>query len=194
RRDREAARGRDPRDGSRPRPRRRGRWPGRRPADADADAVGRPPRRRRGGRRAVPGRCREAARGRRVNGPRVAAVQPPSFMGADEWKNAEQAVGFIDQAADAGAAYVVFPEGYPGPYSGPMANDALDRVRDAARRRRVWVSAGRLEPAEAPDTFHITHKLIDDGGDVRATYRRVQPNHPIFNAYLMGGRHHVLPG
>jgi hypothetical protein len=22
----------------------------------------------------------------------------------------------------------------------------------------------------------------------------VQPNHPIFNAYLMGGRHHVLPG
>lgn len=129
-----------------------------------------------------------------MNGPRVAAVQPPSFVGADEWKNAEQAVAFIDEAADAGAAYVVFPEGYPGPYTGPLDNDALDRVRDAARRRRVWVSAGRLEPATAPDTFHITHKLIDDSGEVRATYRRVQPNHPIFNAYLMGGRHHVLPG
>lgn len=129
-----------------------------------------------------------------MNGPRVAAVQPQSFIGADEWKNAEQAVRSIDEAADAGATYVVFPEGYPGPYSGPLENDALDRVREAARRRGVWVSAGRLEPGDAPDTFHITHKLIDDAGDVRATYRRVQPNHPIFNAYLMGGRHHVLPG
>ncbi len=129
-----------------------------------------------------------------MSGVRVAAVQPPSFMGVEEHRNAAQAIAFIDQAADLGAGYVVFPEGYPGPYSGPMASDALDRVRDAARRRRVWVSAGRLEPGELPDTFHITHKLIDDAGDFRATYRRVQPNHPIFNAYLMGGRHHVLPG
>lgn len=129
-----------------------------------------------------------------MSGVRVAAVQPPSFKGADEHKNAEQAVRFIDEAADRGSVYVVFPEGYPGPYSGPMANDAFERVREAARRRRVWVSAGRLEPAALPDTFHITHKLVDDAGDVRATYRRVQPNHPIFNAYLMGGRYHVLPG
>ena len=73
-------------------------------------------------------------------------------------------------------------------------NDAFDRVRESARRRRVWVSAGRLERAVLPDTFHITHTLVDDDGNVRATYRREQPNHPIFNAYLMGGRHHVLPG
>jgi len=129
-----------------------------------------------------------------VSGVRVAAVQPPSFMGADEHKNAAEAVRFIEDAADHGAAYVVFPEGYPGPYSGPMENDAFERVRAAARRREVWVSAGRLEPASQPDTFHITHKLIDGDGNVRATYRRVQPNHPIFNAYLMGGRRHVLPG
>ena len=129
-----------------------------------------------------------------MTGVRVAAVQPPSFMGADERKNAEQAIRFVDEAADDGAAYVVFPEGYPGPYSGPLENDAFERVREAARRRRVWVSAGRLEPASLPDTFHITHKVVDADGEVRATYRRVQPNHPIFNAYLMGGRHHVLPG
>jgi predicted amidohydrolase len=129
-----------------------------------------------------------------MTGVRVAAVQPPSFMGPEEWKNAEQAVRYIDEAADQGAGYVVFPEGYPGPYSGPMRNDALERVREAARRRHIWVSAGRLEPADLPDTFHITHQLVDGDGDVRATYRRVQPNHPIFNAYLMGGRHHVLPG
>lgn len=125
---------------------------------------------------------------------RLAAVQPQSFAGKEEHRNAGQACAFIDQAADAGAAYVIFPEGYPGPYSGPMENDAVERVREKARERRVWVSAGCLEPGTLPDTFHITHVLIDDLGEVRARYRRVQPNHPVFNAYLMGGRLHVLPG
>jgi 5-aminopentanamidase len=125
---------------------------------------------------------------------RVAAVQPPSFAGAEEHRNAAQACAFVDEAADGGAGYVVFPEGYPGPYSGPMENDAIDRVRERARARRVWVSAGRLERGTLPDTYHITHVLIDADGEVRARYRRVQPNHPVFNAYLMGGRYHVLPG
>jgi len=129
-----------------------------------------------------------------MNGPRVAAVQPASYVGADEHRNAAVACAYIDEAADAGADYVVFPEGYPGPYSGPMENDALDRVRERARARRIWVSAGRLEPGASPDTFHITHVVIDGEGEIRATYRRVQPNHPVFNAYLMGGRYHVLPG
>ena len=129
-----------------------------------------------------------------MSGPKVAAVQPLSYAGADEHKNAAQACAFVNEAADAGADYVVFPEGYPGPYSGPLENDAVDRVRDRARARRVWVSAGRLERGPLPDTFHITHVLIDADGEIRATYRRVQPNHPVFNAYLMGGRHHVLPG
>jgi len=125
---------------------------------------------------------------------RVAVVQPPAFAGEEEHRNAAQACAFIDDAAAAGAGYVIFPEGYPGPYSGPMENDALERLREQARARRVWVSAGRLERAALPDTYHITHLLIDDTGTVRASYRRVQPNHPIFNAYLMGGRQHVLPG
>ena len=125
---------------------------------------------------------------------RIAVAQPPSFSGGDEHRNAAQACAFVDEAAAAKAAYVVFPEGYPGPYSGPMENDALDRVRERARARRVWVSAGRLEPGTLPDTFHIAHLLIDDQGEIRARYRRVQPNHPVFNAYLMSGRHHVLPG
>ncbi len=125
---------------------------------------------------------------------RIAAAQPASFSGGEEHRNAAQACAFIDEAAAAGAAYVVFPEGYPGPYSGPMENDALDRVRERARARRLWVSAGRLEHGALPDTYHIAHLMIDDQGEIRARYRRVQPNHPVFNAYLMGGRHHVLPG
>jgi predicted amidohydrolase len=125
---------------------------------------------------------------------RVAAVQPPSFAGAEEHKNAAQACAFIDEAALAGAGYVVFPEGYPGPCSGPMDNDAIARVQERARARRLWVSAGCLERGTLDGTYHIAHVLIDGEGAIRARYRRVQPNHPVFNAYLMGGRHHVLPG
>lgn len=125
---------------------------------------------------------------------RIGAVQPASFAGAEEQRNTAQACAAIDEAADAGVQYVVFPEGYPGPYSGSMESDALERVRERARARRIWVSAGRLERGALADTFHITHVLIDDGGEIRACYRRVQPNHPVFNAYLLGGRHHVLPG
>src|SRR5438067_12496668 len=125
---------------------------------------------------------------------RVAAVQPPSFAGAEEHRNALQACAFVDEAADAGASYVVFPEGYPGPYSGPMENDAIAPLQERARARQVWVSAGRLDRGEIEGTFRIAHLLIDDRGEIRATYHRVQPNHPVFNAYLMGGREHIVPG
>jgi predicted amidohydrolase len=76
---------------------------------------------------------------------RVAAVQPQAFAGEEEYRNAAQACAWIDSAADAGAGYVVFPEGYPGPYSGPMENDAMERLREQARARRVWVSARAAE-------------------------------------------------
>ena len=125
---------------------------------------------------------------------RVAVVQPASFAREEEHKNAVQACEYIDRAAEQGAAYVIFPEGYPGPYSGPIENDALERVRECARTRRIWVSAGCLERGPLPNTYHITHAVIDAKGEVRARYHRVQPNHPVFNAYLMGGRHHVLAG
>src|SRR5256886_17243306 len=121
---------------------------------------------------------------------RIAAAQSASLSGGEERRNAAEAWACIDEAAAAGAAYVVFPEGYPGPYSGPMENDALERVRERARARRVWVSAGQLERGALPDTYHITHVLIDGAGEVRARYRRVPPNHPLFNAYLMGGTQH----
>jgi predicted amidohydrolase len=94
-----------------------------------------------------------------------------------------------------------FSEGYPGPYSGPLdAGGHLDRspialLQEAARWHGVYVSGGCLEPnAELDETFVITHKLIAPDGAILASYRRMQPNHPYFNAYLMGGRMHVLPG
>src|SRR6266481_4116980 len=119
---------------------------------------------------------------------RIAAAQPASFSGGEEHRNAAQACAFIDEAAAAGAAYVVFPERCPGPYSGPMENDALDRVRERARARRVWVSAGRLEHGALPDTYHIAHLMIDDQGEIRARYRHVLPGDELMTADAPFGR------
>lgn len=132
---------------------------------------------------------------------KVAAVQPESFHGAEEHKNVDRALAYVDEAAALGAQLVCFPEGYPGPYSGPLDSGGhlrqspIQALCGKARDRRVYISAGNLEPNhELADTYFITHKLIAPDGQVLANYRRVQPNHPCLNAHLMGGRLHVLPG
>lgn len=132
---------------------------------------------------------------------RIAVVQPLSHSGDAEWRNTRDALAWIEQAAAAGARYVIFPEGYPGPYTGPMdLSGALpahpvELLREKARQVGVYVSSGHLEPhPELAGAYWLAHKLIAPDGRILADYHRVQPNHPYFNAYLMGGRYHVLPG
>ena len=132
---------------------------------------------------------------------KVAAVQPLSIYGENECQNIERALGYIDRAAREGAGYVVFPEGYPGPYTGPLdsagrlSRHPIEYMREAARARSIYISAGHLSPNPGlAETYFLSHKLIGPDGEILADYHRQQPNHPIFNAYLMGGRYHVLPG
>lgn len=132
---------------------------------------------------------------------KVAAVQPRSFWGPEEWKNAANALEYVDQAAEQGAKLVVFPEGYPGPCHGPLdgggklSSKPIQMLQEKAGQRKVYISAGDLEPNPAlADTFFLTHKLISPEGEILANYKRVQPDNPCFNGYLMGGRHHVVPG
>lgn len=130
----------------------------------------------------------------------VAAVQPLSSTGDDEHANAWRAVRFVEEAAARGCRLIMFPEGYPGPYTGPLdAGGRLpapptEMLREAAARNRIFVSCGSLVPGSLPDTFRLRHSLIGPDGEVAAQYHRMQPNHPIFNAYLMGGRMHIVPG
>jgi predicted amidohydrolase len=133
--------------------------------------------------------------------PKVAVVQPLASYGDEEWRNAERCLEYLDEAALTGARLICFPEGYPGPCHGPLDGGGrwttrpMDALRERARRRRVYVSASELEPNPSlPDTYALTHKLIGPDGAVLANYRRVQPDHQHLNAYLMGGRRHVLPG
>ncbi|MBI3078955.1 MAG: carbon-nitrogen hydrolase family protein [Deltaproteobacteria bacterium] len=132
---------------------------------------------------------------------KVAAVQPEAHWGEEEWRNAERALKYVDEAAATGAKLITFSEGYPGPSHGPLDSGGrlscrpMDAMRDKAREHRVYIAASDLEPNPAiPETYFLTLKLIAPSGQILANYRRVQPDHQYLNAYLHGGRRHVLPG
>lgn len=132
---------------------------------------------------------------------RVAAVQPLGFYGEEEFRNVEWALKYIDNATDQGAQLICFPEGYPGPYNGPMdssgklSESPLETLCKKAKENGVYLYAGCLEDNESiPNTFYLCHKLISPEGKVIANYRRTHPTHPFMNAVFMGGRKHIVPG
>ena len=134
---------------------------------------------------------------------KVAAVQPIGFYGDEEYKNAEKAAFYADIAAGQGARLIVYPEGYPGPYSGPMDSGGkldeapLETLRKKAKEHGVYIYAGGAEPnPETEDTWFVAHDFISPDGEVLAHYRRSHPTHPYMNNIYLGGRGrmHVTPG
>ncbi len=115
----------------------------------------------------------------------IAAVQPKTFRGTDEVKNVDHALEYIDEAADAGAQIVSFPEGYPGPYYGGLSYDADERLCERACARSVYVVCSRLEHAEG-DRYILTLRLIDPAGEVIGVYERVQVPSSSVNRGLFG--------
>lgn len=131
---------------------------------------------------------------------RVGVVLPETEYGEEEWRNADAALAYVDRAAAEGAQLIVFPEGYPGPMTGPLRSTRLsyrpiDALRAKAREHRVYIAAGDVEENPAiGGTYFLTLKLISPEGEVLARYVRVQPDVPPLNAYLYNGRAHLLPG
>lgn len=109
---------------------------------------------------------------------RVAAAQPRSHHGPEEERNVEQALSWMERAAEGGAELVVFPEGYPGPTNPANDYDALGPLGERARALRLHVVAGRIEPIVGGQGHHVCLSLIDDTGAVAATYRRTSPVGP----------------
>lgn len=107
---------------------------------------------------------------------RIAGVQPRSGSGADEQRNAADALDWIDRAADAGADLVLFPEGYPGPANPANRYDAFGPLAERAAKRGVHVVASRAEEADAG--HFMTLHLIDDSGETVGVYRRTTPHGP----------------
>jgi predicted amidohydrolase len=108
---------------------------------------------------------------------RLATVQPRSFSGRDEHRNADEALAWVDRAADEGADLVVFPEGYPGPTNPANDYDAFGPLADRAATRGVHVVGGRIQPT-GDSRHHVTLELIDDRGTTVGVYRRTSPSGP----------------
>jgi 5-aminopentanamidase len=132
---------------------------------------------------------------------KVAAVSSETVYGQGEWQNAHKAAAYVDEAADNGAQLVCFPEGYPGPCSGPMDSEGhlsatpIEMLCEKARQHKLYISAGNVEPSEEIEgAYYLCNKLISPEGKILANYRRTHPTHPIFNSYFYGGRMHFLPG
>jgi len=100
--------------------------------------------------------------------------------GDDVEANLELAERLLTDAAEGGAELAALPEylDYMGPSSGrhdvaaPVPGPVTDRLGALARARSMWVLAGGiLEAADA--RVHDTSVLLDPGGEVVATYRKI---------------------
>ncbi|KKM10503.1 hypothetical protein SY88_12460 [Clostridiales bacterium PH28_bin88] len=132
---------------------------------------------------------------------RVALAQTNTLHGTREYDNTLRALELMEEAQRAGAKLLCFPEGYPGPYSGPMDSGGrlpkhpMEMLADKARKLGIYVVAGCVEPyGDEPDTYRLSEKLISPSGEIIGNYYRMQPNHPLFNSVLMDGKMHIVPG
>lgn len=105
----------------------------------------------------------------------LAAVQPRANPG-DEVRNVEAAVAFTHQAAELGAEIVVFPECYPGPYSGPLSFSAFEALSGVASKGGLYIGYGYMEPAGEAGGFYNVYQVVGPTGDPVATYRKVIPS------------------
>ena len=114
----------------------------------------------------------------------VAVVQPQTLRGEREVENLSRALAYIEECARGGAQLVVFPEGYPGPYNGPVTYSPLEPLCEQASRCGVHVIASFVEAA--PDigegVYRLALKLIGPTGQVVGTSlmlpnrRRISPS------------------
>lgn len=122
----------------------------------------------------------------------VAAVQPKTYRFNEEFKNIEKAEQYIKEAVKHEAKLVAFPEGYPGPYSGPVNYSPVNSLSKLAREHGVFISAGYVKDA-GNDNYFIIHTLIDDGGQQLFEYHRVQLTPKAVNDVLLNGKV-AIPG
>lgn len=126
---------------------------------------------------------------------RVAAIQPQAFQGEEEHRNESGALSYLDQAAEAGAEVAVFPEGYPGPYNGPLNFDPFPALCEKAHDHGMFVIASKVLRATklGSEIYHLALQLISPSGEVKGVYRRSHPNPPGVEQFLMPGKT-IAPG
>lgn len=136
---------------------------------------------------------------------RVAAVQAaPVFLDLDG--TIDKTIELMAQAASQGVKLIAFPEtwvpGYPwwiwldSPAWGMqfvqryndnslvVGSPEFDRIKDAARKHKIWVSLGFSE--KAAGSLYIAQALIDDQGHTVQTRRKLKPTHVERTVYGEG--------
>jgi predicted amidohydrolase len=125
----------------------------------------------------------------------VATVQPNTLRGEREAENVSHALGAIQEAARNGAQLILFPEGYPGPYHGPVTYSPLEPLCEQAKQCGVYLIASWVEPAAdvGEGVYRLALKLIGPDGQLIGTYHRAQPNTPDVTNGLLPGKF-IAPG
>ena len=114
---------------------------------------------------------------------RIAVVQPIAHPPGEDARNIAEAVATIERAAGDGAAFVCFPETYPGPWRMPATFDPTAALTEAAAKFGVHAVFGTLEPIDAKISGNAAAAynlivMVYPDGRTPARYRRTHPNGP----------------
>ena len=107
---------------------------------------------------------------------RLAVIQP-RVCHPDERANVSRAVAYARQAADQGAQIIMFPECYPGPYSGPADYDACQELAVVAAEYGIYLGYGFMQPSSSQSTtYYNVYRFLGPDGQVALTYRKLIPS------------------
>jgi len=126
---------------------------------------------------------------------KVAAVQMLSFEGEPE-QNLDRMLRRIDEAAEAGATLVVFPEASNNGYffedrsdahekATPIPGPFTDALGTRARKHGVWVVAGMFEQGDGDNVFNCA-VLIGPNGQLVGKYQK--------NFFIKADKRWFVPG
>ncbi|CAI0442952.1 unnamed protein product, partial [Linum tenue] len=142
--------------------------------------------------RAFPLSGEQAAAAMASNSVRVAAAQMTSVN--DLAANFATCSRLVKEAASAGAKLLCLPESfsYIGARDGdsvkvaePLDGPIMKQYCSLARESGIWLSLGGFQERGCDDA-HLcnTHVIVDDGGNIRSTYRKIH----LFDVAVPGGR------
>lgn len=119
---------------------------------------------------------------------RLAVAQPRSRAGEPEAVKLADALAAIDEAGEAGAGLVLFPESYPGPIRAGSAMDCRTEIAGAAASASVAVCWGRIERG-GDGRYRTVAYLTGSNGEELLRYERAHPAtgdvHPVLSGVPM---------